>query len=131
MSKFLEGNFNRYSRQIVLPEIGLEGQKKINAARVLLVGAGGLGSSAGYYLAAAGVGKIGIIDDDIIEMSNLQRQILHHNNDVGKPKVDSAKQTLEGLNPDIKILAYRDRLTPENISELIKDYDFKIGRAHV
>ncbi len=124
MSELWEEKFIRYRRQFVLPEVGLEGQKKINAARVLLVGAGGLGSSAGYYLAAAGVGKIGIIDDDIIELSNLQRQILYHNNDVGKPKVDLAKRTLEGLNPDIKVLAYRDRLTPENMPGLIDGYDF-------
>ena len=118
-----EEELKRYNRQIILPNVGEEGQKKIKAARVLLIGAGGLGSAAGFYLAAAGVGRIGIIDSDVVEISNLNRQILHNNERIGKPKADSARQTLADLNPEIEIVAYQMRLTPENALELIKDYD--------
>ncbi|RJQ27239.1 MAG: molybdopterin-synthase adenylyltransferase MoeB [Peptococcaceae bacterium] len=106
-----------------MPEVGEEGQKKISEARVFLVGAGGLGSPAGYYLAAAGVGQIGIIDNDVVELSNLQRQILHNTSRLGEAKVESARQTLENLNPEISVITYRERLTAENVYKLIKNYD--------
>jgi adenylyltransferase/sulfurtransferase len=113
----------RYSRHIILPEVGGRGQKKINEAKVFLVGAGGLGSPTGFYLAAAGVGTIGICDADAVDLSNLQRQILHRTEDVGRPKVFSAKRTMEGINPDTKVVTYQTRLTSENILDIIKDYD--------
>jgi adenylyltransferase/sulfurtransferase len=116
----------RYSRHFLLPEVGEDGQAKLLQAKVLMVGAGGLGSPAAYYLAAAGVGTLGIIDNDVVDISNLQRQILHANDRVGVPKVDSAKKTLEGLNPDVKVIPYQAKLTSENIMELIKDYDLVV-----
>ena len=116
----------RYSRHFLLPEVGEDGQAKLLQAKVLLVGAGGLGSPAAYYLAAAGVGTLGIIDNDVVDISNLQRQILHANDRVGMPKVESAKKTLEGLNPDVKVIPYQAKLTSENIMEIIKDYDLII-----
>jgi adenylyltransferase/sulfurtransferase len=116
----------RYSRHFLLPEVGEEGQAKLLQAKVLMVGAGGLGSPSAYYLAAAGVGTIGIIDNDVVDISNLQRQILHANDRVGVPKVESAKKTLEGLNPDVKVVPYQAKLTSENIMEIIKDYDLVV-----
>ncbi len=120
---FTEDQIKRYSRHIILPEVGGKGQKKLLSSRVLLIGAGGLGSPAAYYLAAAGIGTIGIVDFDIVDISNLQRQILHSTNDIGKPKVESAKETLTALNPDIKVISYKEKLTSENIFGIIKDYD--------
>ena len=116
----------RYSRHFLLPEVGEDGQAKLLQAKVLMVGAGGLGSPAAYYLAAAGVGTLGIIDNDVVDISNLQRQILHANDRVGVPKVESAKKTLEGLNPDVKVIPYQAKLTSENIMEIIKDYDLVV-----
>ncbi len=116
----------RYSRHFLLPEVGEDGQAKLLQAKVLMVGAGGLGSPAAYYLAAAGVGTLGIIDNDVVDISNLQRQILHANDRVGEPKVESAKKTLEGLNPDVKVVPYQAKLTSENIMEIIKDYDLVV-----
>ncbi|MGZ8529520.1 MAG: molybdopterin-synthase adenylyltransferase MoeB, partial [Candidatus Binatia bacterium] len=116
----------RYSRHFLLPEVGEDGQAKLLQAKVLMVGAGGLGSPAAYYLAAAGVGTMGIIDNDVVDISNLQRQILHANDRVGMPKVESAKKTLEGLNPDVKVIPYQAKLTSENIMEILKDYDLVI-----
>jgi len=116
----------RYSRHFLLPEVGEDGQAKLLQAKVLMVGAGGLGSPAAYYLAAAGVGTLGIIDNDVVDISNLQRQILHANDRVGMPKVESAKKTLEALNPDVKVVPYQAKLTSENIMEIIKDYDFVV-----
>src|SRR3954468_9979011 len=126
MYNFSEEQIRRYSRHIILPEVGGLGQTKLLQAKVLLVGAGGLGSPAAYYLAAAGVGTLGIIDNDVVDVSNLQRQILHANERVGMPKVDSAKKTLEALNPDVKVIPYQAKLTSENIMEIIKDYDFVV-----
>ncbi|OPX84087.1 MAG: putative adenylyltransferase/sulfurtransferase MoeZ [Pelotomaculum sp. PtaB.Bin013] len=120
---FTEEQIVRYSRQIVLPEVGGIGQKKINDGRVLIAGAGGLGSPAAYYLAAAGVGTIGIIDCDAVDLSNLQRQILHTTKDIGKPKVDSAKEKLNALNPDCNVVPHWEKLTAQNINEIIRDYD--------
>jgi adenylyltransferase/sulfurtransferase len=116
----------RYSRHFLLPEVGEDGQAKLLQAKVLMVGAGGLGSPSAYYLAAAGVGTLGIIDNDVVDISNLQRQILHANDRVGVPKVESAKKTLEGLNPDVKVVPYQAKLTSENIMEILKDYDLVV-----
>jgi len=116
----------RYSRHFLLPEVGEDGQAKLLQAKVLMVGAGGLGSPSAYYLAAAGVGTLGIIDNDVVDISNLQRQILHANDRVGMAKVESAKKTLEGLNPDVKVIPYQAKLTSENIMEIIKDYDLVV-----
>jgi molybdopterin/thiamine biosynthesis adenylyltransferase/rhodanese-related sulfurtransferase len=118
-----EAQSRRYSRHLLVPEVGEEGQLKLLDARVLLIGAGGLGSPAAYYLAAAGVGTLGIIDADIVDESNLQRQILHNTSRIGRLKVDSARETIEMLNPDVKVVAINDRLTRENVAELIADYD--------
>jgi len=113
----------RYSRNIILPEIGEEGQKKLLAAKVLVVGAGGLGSPVLLYLAAAGVGTIGIIDDDRVELGNLQRQILHETADINQPKAESARDAIHDLNPDIKIEIFNKRLTAGNIKGIIRNYD--------
>jgi sulfur-carrier protein adenylyltransferase/sulfurtransferase len=113
----------RYSRHVLIPEVGKEGQLKLLDAKVLIIGAGGLGSPSGYYLAAAGVGTIGMVDSDVVDESNLQRQILHNSKRIGTPKVESAKQTLEDLNPDVKVIPYQTRLTRDNIIDIFKDYD--------
>lgn len=122
-SAFREAELNRYARHIVLREIGGAGQKKLKAARVLVVGAGGLGSPALLYLAAAGVGKIGVIDDDVVDGSNLQRQIIHRDDMIGTPKVFSAEAAMKALNPFIDVLPYNRRLTPEIADTLFADYD--------
>src|SRR5262244_2530781 len=106
MYNFSEEQIRRYSRHIILPEVGGLGQTELLAAKVLLVGAGGLGSPAAFYLAAAGVGTLGIIDADVVDVSNLQRQILHTSADVGRPKTESAKETLDALNPDVEVVTY-------------------------
>lgn len=116
----------RYSRHIILKEVGAKGQKKLLNAKVLIIGAGGLGAPAAMYLVAAGVGTIGIADADEVDLSNLQRQIIHSTEDVGKAKVRSAKETMNQLNPDVTVNTYRTFVTSENIQELIKDYDFII-----
>ena len=113
----------RYSRHILLREMGTEGQEKLLHAKVLILGAGGLGSPAALYLAAAGVGTIGIADADEVDLSNLQRQIIHTTADIGKAKVQSAKETLQAVNPDVTVKTYHTFVTPENIMELIADYD--------
>jgi molybdopterin/thiamine biosynthesis adenylyltransferase/rhodanese-related sulfurtransferase len=111
----------RYSRHLLIPEIGEEGQLKLLQSRVLLIGAGGLGSPASLYLAAAGVGTIGLIDADIVDETNLQRQIVHSLDRLGEPKVDSARRTLEGLNPDVTVKTYRERLTSENVDRILAE----------
>jgi molybdopterin/thiamine biosynthesis adenylyltransferase/rhodanese-related sulfurtransferase len=111
----------RYSRHTLIPEIGEEGQLKLLDSKILLLGAGGLGSPAALYLAAAGVGHVGIVDADIVDESNLQRQIAHSLNTLGSPKVDSAKRTIEALNPDVQVTTYRERLTSENIDKILDD----------
>ena len=113
----------RYSRHLVLPEVGLEGQKKLKAASVLIIGAGGLGSPAGLYLAAAGVGKIGIVDFDVVDLTNLQRQILHSTKEVGRSKLASARERLADINPHINIELYETRLTSQNALDILKEYD--------
>ena len=117
---------NRYQRHLLLPEIGDEGQMKLLDSKVLCIGAGGLGSPASLYLAAAGVGTLGIVDMDVVDESNLQRQILHNQDRVGEAKVDSAKKTLAALNRDIKIITYNLRLSADNIEKIISDYDVVI-----
>ncbi len=111
----------RYSRHLLIPEVGEEGQLKLLDSKILLIGAGGLGSPASLYLAAAGVGRIGIVDADVVDESNLQRQIVHSTERLGEPKVDSAKRTIEALNPDVQVVAYKERLTSENIERILAD----------
>lgn len=113
----------RYSRHLILPEIGMEGQRKLKAARVLCIGTGGLGAPLGMYLAAAGVGRLGLVDFDVVDESNLQRQIIHGTRDVGRPKVASAQDRLKGINPQIEIKTYNTLLTRENALELFSEYD--------
>lgn len=121
--QFTPEQMTRYSRHFMLPEVGEEGQAKLLDAKVLMVGAGGLGSPSAFYLAAAGVGTMGIIDPDVVDLSNLQRQILHTNDRIGQPKTDSAKQTIQALNPDVRVITYQEKLTSENVMKIIKDYD--------
>jgi molybdopterin/thiamine biosynthesis adenylyltransferase len=111
----------RYSRHLLIPEVGVEGQLKLLQSRVLLIGAGGLGSPAGLYLAAAGVGRIGIVDDDRVDASNLQRQIAHSTETLGEWKADSAKRTLQALNPDVEVITYKERITSENVDRILAD----------
>jgi adenylyltransferase/sulfurtransferase len=111
----------RYSRHLLIPEVGEEGQLRLLDSKVLLVGAGGLGSPASLYLAAAGVGRIGIVDADVVDESNLQRQIVHSTESLGEPKVESAKRAIEALNPDVEVVAYKERLTSENIERILAD----------
>ena len=120
---------NRYQRHVLLPEVGIEGQAKLLASKVLLLGAGGLGSPAAMYLAAAGVGTIGIVDMDVVDASNLQRQILHNLDRVGERKVDSAKKTLTMLNPDVDVVTYDTRLSAENVMQIIDGYDVIVDGA--
>ncbi|MFC1712758.1 molybdopterin-synthase adenylyltransferase MoeB [Candidatus Poribacteria bacterium] len=117
---------DRYSRHIMLSEIGESGQKKLLGAKILVVGLGGLGSPVGYYLAAAGIGHLGIIDPDVVDISNLQRQILHSTPTIGVPKPDSAEKTIVSLNPDVKITKHAGRLTAENAADIVRDYDIVI-----
>lgn len=121
--EFTDEQVTRYSRHILLPEVGGKGQKKIAKSKVFLVGAGGLGSPAALYLAAAGVGTIGLIDSDQVDLTNLQRQVLHHTPDVGRPKVLSGKEKLTALNPDVNVVMYEERLTAHNALKLISEYD--------
>ncbi|MCW3016236.1 MAG: moeB [Solirubrobacterales bacterium] len=113
----------RYSRHFLLPEVGEEGQRKLLEAKVLLLGAGGLGSPTALYLAAAGVGTLGIVDDDVVDVSNLQRQVIHRTDTVNLPKVDSAEQAINALNPDVTVVKYQTRLDASNIMEIIEGYD--------
>jgi len=115
--------YARYSRHLILPEVGLEGQRKLKAARVLMIGTGGLGSPSGLYLAAAGIGTLGLVDFDVVDESNLQRQIIHGTKDVGRPKIASAKDRLNDINPNVKIECFETMLTSANAMELFKDFD--------
>ena len=116
----------RYSRHLILPEVGLSGQKKICSTSVLCIGAGGLGSPIALYLAAAGIGKLGIVDFDNVDFSNLQRQILHTEADVGRPKTQSAKETINGINPGVEVVTHNTRLTSENALDILKPYDIVV-----
>ncbi len=120
---YSEDWIERYSRHIILAEVGGEGQQKIGKAKVVVLGAGGLGSPAALYLAAAGVGELGIVDNDEVDLSNLQRQVLHHTTDIGRPKIDSASEKLSAINPDIKIKTYKTFVNSTNIMDIISDYD--------
>jgi sulfur-carrier protein adenylyltransferase/sulfurtransferase len=117
---------DRYSRHLLLPEVGVEGQQKLLDAKVLLLGAGGLGSPAGLYLAAAGVGTLGIVDDDEVDLSNLQRQVIHTTDRIGVPKVDSAEETIRAINPDVDVVKHPVRLDASNVIELIEPYDIVV-----
>lgn len=121
-----DDQLERYSRHIILKEIGIEGQKTMLNSSVMVIGAGGLGSPAMLYLAAAGVGTIGIIDGDVVDLSNLQRQVIHFTSDVGKVKVESAKEKIRQINPDVKVITYNTMALAHNIRKMIKDYDFII-----
>jgi molybdopterin/thiamine biosynthesis adenylyltransferase/rhodanese-related sulfurtransferase/molybdopterin converting factor small subunit len=116
----------RYSRHLIMPEVGMEGQRKLKAARVLMIGTGGLGAPTGMYLAAAGVGTLGVVDFDVVDASNLQRQIVHGTKDVGRPKIESARDRLSDINPNVKIETYETRLTSENALELFREYDIVV-----
>ncbi|MEW5692491.1 MAG: HesA/MoeB/ThiF family protein [Candidatus Hydrogenedentota bacterium] len=123
---FTEEQIERYSRHIILQEIGEEGQKKIFDSKILVVGLGGLGNPACLYLAAAGIGTLGILDSDAVELSNLNRQILHTTEDIGKDKVISTKEKINKLNKDVKVITHKTKFTVDNAMEIIKDYDFVI-----
>ncbi len=123
---FTENQLERYSRHIILADVGIEGQEKILKGKVLIIGTGGLGAPAALYLAAAGVGTIGLADGDNVELSNLQRQVIHFTPDVGKAKVSSAEEKIRAINPDVKVVTHKTRLFANNISGIIKDYDFII-----
>ncbi|HAU31342.1 MAG: UBA/THIF-type NAD/FAD binding protein [Desulfotomaculum sp. 46_296] len=121
-----EEELQRYKRQILLPEVGLEGQRKIKASGIMVTGAGGLGSPVAYYLAAAGVGKITVADSDQLEMSNLNRQILHNSDRIGMYKAESARRTISSLNPEVEVKIYCEKLTSENVVELIGESDLVV-----
>ncbi|HEY7690257.1 MAG TPA: molybdopterin-synthase adenylyltransferase MoeB [Dongiaceae bacterium] len=118
-----DSQFERYARHLILEEVGEEGQAKLLQSKVLVVGAGGLGAPMLLYLAAAGVGTIGVIDDDVVDLSNLQRQVIHMTDQVGKPKVESAAQLLARLNPDIRVVAFKSRITADNAADIIGGFD--------
>jgi len=124
--EFTDEQVTRYSRHILLPEVGGKGQKKIAKAKILIIGAGGLGSPAAFYLAAAGIGTIGLIDSDAVDLSNLQRQIIHYTPDVGRSKVLSAKEKIQALNPDVTVVMHEERFVADNALKLVADYDVVI-----
>ena len=116
----------RFSRHLILPEVGMEGQKKLKAAKILLIGTGGLGSPLGMYLSAAGIGKLGLVDFDVVDKSNLQRQVIHGTKDVGRPKIVSAREKINDINPHVEVESYETGLTSENAMEIVKNYDIVI-----
>ena len=124
--KLTPEEINRYSRHVTLPEVGVVGQERLKAAKILSIGAGGLGSPIGIYLAAAGVGTIGVVDDDEVDISNLNRQIAHSTKDAGRPKVISIQERMKAINPLIDVKIYQTRLTKENALEIFSDYDIII-----
>ncbi len=126
MSDFTEEQLKRYSRHILLQDVGVEGQERIRDAKVLVVGAGGLGSPVCLYLAAAGIGRIGIVDGDVVDLSNLQRQVIHFTADLGTPKVKSAAAKMKAINPDVRVDAYQEFLDSTNALQLIREYDFVV-----
>ncbi len=129
MFAFDEAQIKRYSRHIILPEVGGKGQQKLLASKVLLIGMGGLGSPAALYLAAAGVGTLGLVDDDTVDLSNLQRQVVHSTGDLGRPKVDSAGDVLAALNPDIQVIKHPERLSAANAERIVSGYDLVVDGA--
>ena len=126
MIEFTDEQIERYSRHIILPEVGGAGQQKMLEARIILLGAGGLGSPAAYYLAAAGIGNLGIVDFDQVDLSNLQRQIIHSTERIGMLKTESAKKTIQALNPDVNVTLYNEKIDSSNILSIIKDYDYVV-----
>ena len=124
MSTLTNEQLERYSRHIILQQVGGKGQEKLLAGKVLIIGTGGLGSPAAMYLAAAGVGTIGLVDSDVVDLSNLQRQIIHSTPDVGRPKVESGRETIERLNPDVKVRTYNEFVSSANIRDIIRDEDY-------
>lgn len=126
MFDMTDEQIQRYSRQIILPNVGGRGQRKLLSSKVLIVGAGGLGSPAALYLSAAGVGTLGIVDADTVELSNLHRQVVHRTEDVGRPKTQSAADTLRALNPDVQLMCHQERLTRENARKIIEPYDIVV-----
>lgn len=123
---YSEDWIERYSRHIILSEVGGEGQQKIGNAKVLVLGAGGLGSPVALYLAAAGVGTLGLVDSDVVDLSNLQRQVLHHTADIGRPKVESAAEKLTAINPDVNVIQHKTMVDSSNIMDIVKDYDIVV-----
>src|SRR5919107_1092040 len=113
----------RYSRHLIIPDVGVDGQKRLKNAKVLVVGAGGLGSPALLYLAAAGVGTLGVIDFDVVDESNLQRQVIHGQSDIGRPKAESARASVQEINPLVEVVVHNERLDNENALEIFRDYD--------
>ena len=113
----------RYSRHLIMPEVGIEGQRKLKAASVLIIGAGGLGSPLGLYLAAAGIGRLGIVDFDVVDVTNLHRQLLYSTSDVGRPKIESARRRIQNINPNVHLETYETRLTSKNAFSIFRDYD--------
>ena len=126
MANLTRDQILRYSRHLIMPEVGVDGQQKLKDAGILLIGAGGLGSPLGLYLAAAGVGRLGIVDFDKVDFTNLQRQIIHRTEDVGRLKVESAKERINAINPDVEVQTFNARISRENITDLIRDYDVVI-----
>src|SRR6185436_18459155 len=126
---FTDAQKARYARHTMLPEVGEVGQAKLLRSRVLLIGAGGLGSPSGLYLGAAGIGTIGLVDDDVVDASNLQRQVLHNTTRIGMAKTASARVFIEGLNPDVKVVEHNGRLDASNILDVIADYDIVVDGA--
>jgi molybdopterin/thiamine biosynthesis adenylyltransferase len=124
MIDFTAEQIERYSRHILLQDVGVEGQERIINSKVLVIGAGGLGAPVLLYLAAAGVGRLGIIDGDVVDLSNLQRQVIHFTPDLGKPKVESAKEKIKLINPDVNVVTYHDLFSATNAFDIIRDYDF-------
>ncbi len=125
-SKLSSDEIQRYSRHLVLPEVGMAGQEKLKAAKVLLIGAGGLGSPLGLYLGAAGVGTLGVVDDDVVDVTNLQRQVAQSTPNVGRPKVDSMRERIEEINPEVKVETYNVRLSRDNAPEIFAKYDIVV-----
>src|ERR1700747_3542986 len=116
----------RYSRHLIMPEVGMQGQLKLKNAKVLMIGAGGLGAPLGLYLSAAGIGRIGVVDFDVVDFTNLQRQVIHGTKDVGRPKLDSAADTMLDINPYLEIDRHETALTSENALQILKDYDIVV-----
>ena len=121
-----KNEIERYSRHLIMPEVGMEGQKRLKATKILLIGTGGLGAPLGLYLAAAGVGTLGLVDFDVVDFSNLQRQIIHSTADVGRPKLESAQEKILAINPNVKVETYNAALRSDNALDIIKDYDVVI-----
>src|SRR5947207_1616851 len=121
----------RYSRHLIMPEVGMDGQTKLKAARVLCIGAGGLGSPLALYLTAAGVGTLGIVDFDVVDFTNLQRQVIHTTSDVGRPKLESAREKLNAINPYVDVRSFETRLTSQNALELFRDFDIIIDGTDI